>query len=118
LYLQISLELALPRNKRTSVKAFMKSISEQIQRQNEIQPQIPDAVIKEYNTHFKDEPSTIAKPECVNGLVEIRVSLDDIEVKLPETPRADPSHSNIIITLENENKETKPKEPPKKPAFK
>ena len=73
LYLQISIELSLPRNKRMSVKSFMKIVSDLIQRLNEIQPQIPDSVIKNYNKKFKNEPSSIKRPECCNGLVEILV---------------------------------------------
>lgn len=76
LYLQISIELALPREKRMRVKDFLKVVSEQIQRLNEIQPQISDKVILEYNKKFKNEPPTISKPECVNGLVDIKVYLE------------------------------------------
>jgi hypothetical protein len=72
LYLQISIELSLPRKKRMNVKDFLKVVSEQIQRLNEIQPQVSDYVIKQYNIKFKDEPPTISKPEITNGLVEIK----------------------------------------------
>lgn len=96
LYLQIIIELALPRNKRTSAKMFMKNIAEQIQRLNEIQPQVPDAVINEYNVHFKNEPDTIAKPECVNGLVEIRVNLDEIEDTVPHIIVDQPKNEIIV----------------------
>ena len=77
LYLQISIEMSLPRDKRTVVKEFIKSISEQIQRLNEVQPNIPYRVIEEYKVVFKDEPNTIAKPPCVNGLEEIKVLHED-----------------------------------------
>ncbi len=86
LYLLISIELSLPREKRASVKTFMKIVSESIQRLNEIQPQVPDSVIKLYNDKFKDEPSTISKPEITNGLVEILVFNEPAPPAPPPTP--------------------------------
>lgn len=85
LYLQISIELSLPRKKRMIVKDFMKTVSEQIQRLNEIQPQIPDKVIIEYNRKFKDEPNTISRPEITNGLVDIKIYLENMEEKEIQT---------------------------------
>lgn len=104
LYLQISIELSLPRQKRMNVKDFLKVVSEQIQRLNEVQPQVSDKVIKQYNEKFKDEPPTISKPEITNGLVEIKIYNEP----LVETPIIEPK---VNITLE-------PKEPVKRPAFK
>ena len=86
LYLMISIELSLPRDKRMSVKSYMKVISESIQRLNEIQPQVPDSVIKQYNQKFKDEPDTISKPEITNGLVEILVFNEPAPPAPPPTP--------------------------------
>jgi hypothetical protein len=106
LYLQISIELSLPRQKRMNVKDFLKVVSEQIQRLNEIQPQVSDQVIKLYNEKFKDEPTTISKPEITNGLVEISVYLE------PQVERSTvPDKPVVNITVEPI------KEPPKKPAF-
>jgi hypothetical protein len=65
----------------------MKTVSEQIQRLNEIQPQVPDYVIREYNIKFKDEPSTISRPEITNGLVDIKIYLDQVEEKAVETDK-------------------------------
>jgi hypothetical protein len=79
LYLQINIELSLPREKRTNVKDFLKGVSEQIQRLNEIQPLVPDSVIRAYNDKFKDEPPTISRPEITNGLVDIKI-FNEIEV--------------------------------------
>jgi hypothetical protein len=82
LYLQVSIEMSLPRLKRMNVKSFLQTINEQIQRLNEVQPLIPDEIIKEYNIKFKDEPTTISKPEITNGLVSIQVFVDkEPEVK-------------------------------------
>lgn len=97
LYLQISIELSLPRSKRMRVKDFLKVVSEQIQRLNEIQPQISDMVIVEYNKKFKDEPHSISRPEITNGLVDIKIYLEDValspkpEIYAFETPAPPPS---------------------------
>jgi hypothetical protein len=106
LYLQINIELSLPRSKRMNVKDFLKVVSEQIQRLNEVQPAIPDAVILEYNRKFKDEPPTISRPEITNGLVDIKIYEEPvastIEVELPAPPQI----------------RAPTPEPKKKPAFK
>lgn len=94
LYLQISIELSLPRVKRMRVKDFLKSVSEQIQRLNEISPAVPDAVINDYNVRFKDEPTTISKPEIVNGLVDIKIYAD-----LSDGPPTDIAGPSITIRL-------------------
>ena len=65
------------------VKEFLKNVSEQIMRLNEIEPQIPDIVIKLYNIKFKNEPETISKPECTNGLAEIKIFLEEQPSELP-----------------------------------
>lgn len=94
LFLQINIELALPRDKRLNVKEFLRNVSEQLQRLNEIQPQIPDSIITLYNKHFKDEPNTIEKPTIVNGLYEIKICLDDLETST-ETPSQKPSEPRL-----------------------
>jgi hypothetical protein len=79
LYLQINIELSLPRSKRMNVKDFLKVVSEQIQRLNEIQPQVSDAVIKAYNVQFKNEPPSISRPEITNGLVDIKIYEEEVK---------------------------------------
>jgi hypothetical protein len=112
LYLQINIELSLPREKRMRVKDFLKLVSEQIQRLNEIQPQIPDIVIKEYNIKFKDEPITIAKPEITNGLVDIKIYMDDMKDKETITENIEINNNLEKIIIDDKKKEI-----PKKPAF-
>jgi hypothetical protein len=104
LYLQISIELALPRSKRMNVKSFLQTINEQIQRLNEVQPLVPDEIIADYNTKFKDEPTTISRPEIVNGLVSIQVYID------PEPP-----HSMQAFPTMIPEPPTQSTEPVKKP---
>jgi hypothetical protein len=117
LYLQVSIELSLPRKKRLNVKEFMKSVSEQIVRLNEIQPAVPDVVITDFKKVFKDYyGTTISIPECCNGLVHIKICDD---VCLTTDRKEEASFSlNITSQLEPENVIIVPKEPPKRPAFK
>ena len=110
LYLQISIELSLPRTKRMKVKDFLKVVSEQIQRLNEIQPQIPDIVIGDYNKKFADEPNTISRPEIVNGLVDIKIYIEN------EIPTINPKKEEIYAFEPAVQEE--PKKEVKKPAFK
>lgn len=94
LYLQISIELSLPRAKRMNVKSFLQTINEQVQRLNEVQPLVPDEIIHDYNVKFKDEPTTISRPEITNGLVSINVvqdpepahGLHSLPTMVPEQP--------------------------------
>jgi hypothetical protein len=114
LYLQISIELSLPRKKRMNVKDFLKVVSEAIQRLNEIQPQVSDLVIKQYNEKFKDEPNTISKPEITNGLVEIKCF---VEPPTP-TPSSPPPQRRIsVIGLPELVLQEVPKPEPKKAPF-
>lgn len=117
LYLQISIELSLPRKKRMNVKDFLKVVSEQIQRLNEIQPQVPDKAILEYNRKFKDEPETISKPEITNGLVEIKCYVDP-----PTPPPSPPPPRRIsVVGMPDLVLQEVPKAEPKapiKPPFK
>lgn len=114
LYLQISIELSLPRKKRMNVKDFIKTVSEQIQRLNEIQPQIPDAVIREYNRKFHDEPTSICRPEITNGLVDIKIYLDKEEPVCP--PIIIPEEAQEAVPVV-EPPPVLLKEKPKKPVF-
>jgi hypothetical protein len=100
LYLQISIELSLPRKKRMSVKEFLKNVSEQVQRLNEISPIIPDIVITDYNVKFKDEPLTISRPEITNGLVDIKIYRDLID-DIPTVPQNGPD-PNFTVTIPTE----------------
>ena len=93
LYLQITIELALPRKKRMNVKDYIKMVSESIQRLNEIQPQIADTAIRDYIHKFKAyiEEGKIAVPEQANGLVNISIYKEpeiifEPSIQAPPTP--------------------------------
>jgi hypothetical protein len=73
LYLFISIELSLPREKRMNPRDFIKVIREQIERLGEISPPIADDIIKEFRTEFDGKYENVSKPEITNGLVSIRV---------------------------------------------
>jgi hypothetical protein len=80
-----------------NVKDFLKVVSEQIQRLNEVQPTIPDAVIKAYNEKFKDEPPTIARPHETNGLVEIKIFLDEATAEPVTAPAPAPETNAEVV---------------------
>lgn len=114
LYLQISIELSLPRKKRMNVKDFMKTVSEQIQRLNEIQPQVPDIAIGEYNKKFVNEPPTISRPEIVNGLVDIKIYSDSMEIPVVSEPPKEEALKIELPIVERMPVEVRPVAAPKK----
>ena len=73
LYLFISIELSLPREKRMNPRDFIKVIREQIERLGEISPPIADDIIKQFRQEFDNKYPNVSKPEITNGLVEIKV---------------------------------------------
>ena len=73
LHRYISIELSLPRDQRVAAKHFLKVIRDQIDRLTETSPQIPPAVITEFQLKFKDVPPTISIPEVCNGLHKVDV---------------------------------------------
>ena len=77
LYLSVSIEMSLPRDKRQHVKDFLKNLIDNVNRLTEIQPNVPKVVIVEYNHLFHDENPSIARPTMVNGLQEIIVCLEE-----------------------------------------
>jgi len=73
LYLFISIELSLPREKRMNPRDFIKVIREQIERLGEISPPVADDIIKQFRNEFDGKYPNVSKPEVTNGLVEIKV---------------------------------------------
>jgi len=89
----ILIELSLPRRERMDAASALKIIREQVERLNEISPQIPDAIIAIFNEKFHDQKD-VSKPEITNGLDPILVY---VEGRSPSpTPIAMPSMSQII----------------------
>jgi hypothetical protein len=73
LYLFISIELSLPREKRMNPRDFIKVIREQIERLGEISPPVADDIIKDFKNEFDGKYPNVSKPEITNGLVEIKI---------------------------------------------
>jgi hypothetical protein len=73
LYLFISIELSLPREKRMNPRDFIKVIREQIERLGEISPPVADEIIKDFKHEFDGKYPNVSKPEITNGLVEIKI---------------------------------------------
>jgi hypothetical protein len=73
LYLFISIELSLPREKRMNPRDFIKVIREQVERLGEISPPVADDVIASFKHDFDGKYPNVSRPEVTNGLVEIKV---------------------------------------------
>ena len=78
LYLFISFELSMPRDKRIRAKDFIKVIREQIERLNEISPSIADDIITKFKKEFDGKYENVSRPEITNGLIAIRIYGKDI----------------------------------------
>lgn len=73
LYLFISIELSLPREKRMHPRDFIKVIREQVERLGEISPPVSDDIISNFKHEFDDKYPNVSRPEVTNGLIEIKV---------------------------------------------
>jgi hypothetical protein len=73
LYLFISIELSLPRDKRMNPRDFIKVIREQIERLGEISPPVADDIIGQFKHEFDGKYPNVSKPEITNGLIEIKI---------------------------------------------
>ena len=80
----IVIELSLPRNERMKAKDMLKIIREQLERLNEISPQIPDVIIADFNAKFHDQ-TNVSKPEITNGLDPIHVYIENSEILTPSS---------------------------------
>ena len=105
----IVIELSLPRKERMKAKDMLKIIRDQLERLNEISPQISDPIIKKFNDKFHDV-TNISKPEITNGLDPITVFLEeDVKADTPSSvviklsPRRQ-SHSSRAVTPMPRNK--------------
>ena len=61
---------------------MLKIIREQLERLNEISPQIPDVIIAQFNEKFHDQKD-VSKPEITNGLDPIQVYVENSETLTP-----------------------------------
>lgn len=82
LYNFIRVELALPRGERMAAKDILKVVREQMERLNEVAPQIPNDIIREYQAKF-DKYDNVKKPEITNGLEEIVIYREEEHMNSP-----------------------------------
>jgi hypothetical protein len=103
LYRFISVELRLPRAERMTPSALLKYVKDQYDRLAEISPMVPEMVIREFQTKFKNQKD-ISKPEEANGLhkIDIYRELDDElpDIKSPIPIRKIPSYQEMMSPKE------------------
>lgn len=90
LYLFISIELSLPRDKRMNPRDFIKVIREQIERLGEISPPVSDDIIARFKHEFDGKYPNVSRPEVTNGLIEIRVYKEPPPIVKTQTIQTEP----------------------------
>ena len=86
----LSIELTLPRSERMSAGDLLKITKENIERQIETSPPVPDAIISEFKSKFKDMKD-IAVPDVANGIHKVQVN-SKIMTTPPPTVREEDVH--------------------------
>jgi hypothetical protein len=81
-YKFILIELSLPRSERMSAKDMLKTVRDETRRLEEMSPQVPDTVIKDFKKRFGDSTPEVTKPEITNGLDPIYVYPSDLDSPL------------------------------------
>lgn len=95
----VSVEMSLPRSEREDPESLLKKIRDTMERLAETTPTPPDSILAEFNTRFKDEDKSIARPTETNGLHKIRVYMKEVastqdislEIKNPMVKQNDAS---------------------------
>jgi hypothetical protein len=75
LYRYLAIEMSLPREERKSPSDLLSHTKETFDRLTEISPMIPDSVVGEFKSKFKDYKG-VARPEETNGLEKIEVFVE------------------------------------------
>jgi hypothetical protein len=86
----LSIELTLPRSERMSAGDLLKITKDNIERQIETSPPIPDTIISEFKSKFKDMKD-IAVPDVANGIHKVQVNSKMITTP-PPTVRGEDIH--------------------------
>lgn len=81
IYENLRIELSLPRSERISASLILNTIRTETERLNEISPQIPDDIIKEFQIKFKDNKD-VSRPEITNGLDPIEVNRESYHTRV------------------------------------
>jgi hypothetical protein len=71
IYKNLEIELALPKEQRTSPTVLLDDVRDKLSKISEVAPEIPQSVIEAYRLKFKDSKSS--KPLIANGLDEIDI---------------------------------------------
>ena len=82
LFSQINVELALPRNERSSAEQVLSNLRDTMERLAEITPSIPEDVIKEFNKKYASY-TDVGLPAEVNGLSKIKIFRGELKIKTP-----------------------------------
>jgi hypothetical protein len=90
----IRVEMSLPRIERQEPESILKQLRDGMERLAETTPSPPDAILKEFNNHFKDEDKTISRPVETNGLQKITIyrsssipsALDKVKIEMKNNP--------------------------------
>lgn len=94
LFSTIRVEMSLPRLERQEPEAILKQLRDGMERLAETTPSPPEAILKEFNNHFKDEDKTISRPIETNGLQKIMIyrtpslpsALDEVKIEMKNNP--------------------------------
>lgn len=82
LFSQINVELALPRNERSSAEQILNNLRDTMERLAEITPSIPGNIIKDFNKKYADYKN-VGLPAEVNGLSKIKIFRGEIKIDTP-----------------------------------
>jgi len=94
LFSTIRVEMSLPRIERQEPETILKQLRDGMERLAETTPSPPEAILKEFNNHFKDEDKSISRPIETNGLQKITIyrttslpsALDEVKIEMKNNP--------------------------------
>jgi hypothetical protein len=78
LFQMVSIEMSLPREERMDADHLLGQIRTAMERLAETTPTPPESILAEFNSKFKDEDKSIARPSETNGLHKIRVYMKEV----------------------------------------
>ena len=81
----LMIQLSIPRAQRISASELLKFVKEEVDRLNEISPQLPQAIIETFKKEFKETRTAV--PEILNGLDPVVVVQEKPIVVEPARPK-------------------------------
>ena len=94
LFSTVAVELALPRQERSGPEEILKNLRATMERLAETTPSAPQSILDEFNSHFKTEDKSIARPIEVNGLQKIVIYKNPLIKNIPSTLETDVRQSS------------------------